>query len=73
MFDFSDELKEVIYLPTLRCNYKCKSCYTFEHFREEEEVNCADIAQSLLSYKFGQIQHMGNIIGWEPILKKDLK
>ena len=22
MFDFSDELKEVIYLPTLRCNYK---------------------------------------------------
>lgn len=73
MFDFSDELKEVIYLPTLRCNYKCKSCYTFEHFREEEEVNCADIAQSLLSSKCAQSLQRVNISGGEPFLKKDLK
>ena len=72
MFDFSDELKEVIYLPTLRCNYKCKSCYTFEHFREEEEVNCADIAQSRVSATSAPSQQRGKIRGGAPILKKDL-
>ena len=65
------EIREIIYLPTLRCNLTCKHCIVKHFYHEEEEMSCKEVLSKIRESKFTSKCHV-SICGGEVFLKRDL-
>ncbi len=66
------EIKEIIYLPTLRCNLTCQHCIVKHFYRETEEMSCKEVLSKIRESKLAARCHI-SISGGEVFLKKDLE
>lgn len=64
------EIKEIIYVPTLRCNYKCLHCGQKRFINKDEEIACDNIANAIEKLDLNGCEIY--ITGGEPFLKDDL-
>ena len=66
------EIKEIIYLPTLRCNLTCQHCIVKHFYKETEEMTCKEVLAKIKESKLISKCHV-SICGGEVFLKRDLE
>jgi sulfatase maturation enzyme AslB (radical SAM superfamily) len=68
----TDEIVEITYLPTMRCNCRCAHCgVPFEKY-SSKEIGGADIAKAIVESKYIASDVNIQICGGEPFLRSDL-
>jgi O-antigen chain-terminating methyltransferase len=66
-----EDIKEIIYVPTLRCNYKCLHCGQNRFIKKEEEISSSYIIEAIENLNITNSEIF--ITGGEPFLKEDLE
>ncbi len=66
------EIKEILYMATLRCNYDCKHCGEKHLYKENEEMSSLNILNMLKSSQCAKNCEVV-LTGGEPFLKKDIE
>ena len=66
-------IKEIVYLPTMRCNYSCKHCDQGRYNTKNEELSCKHIANIVKKSIVSKSLNVINIAGGEPFVKDDLE
>lgn len=67
------EIKEIIYMPTLRCNLTCKHCTVKHFYTEKEEMSCLEVLEKIKASKLLAEHCHVSICGGEVFLKRDLE
>ena len=66
-----NEIREVLYYCTLRCNCRCKHCDIRSFYSAGEEMDCAEVLSAINASE--QMQgSMISITGGEPFLRRDI-
>ena len=42
-----EKIQEVMYLPSLRCNLKCKHCGENQNVKAEDEIDCIQVLEQM--------------------------
>lgn len=66
-----EQLNEILYVATLRCNYMCKHCGARRLYSESEEISCEKVLQRIEDSNATDTCEIV-ITGGEPFLKKDI-
>lgn len=66
-----EELLEICYYTTLRCNFFCKHCGARRFYSSNEEMRCQDVLKKINESRYSKNCEIV-VTGGEPFLKKDI-
>ena len=66
-----EKIQEVMYLPSLRCNLKCKHCGENQNVKAEDEIDCIQVLEQMKNSIMLDVTTIV-ITGGEPFLNRNL-